>query len=121
MAPQRDVYARLASEKLGWMDDDERRRMQEISDRLGRSLDDLDASVARTAVLADEIASVMAEAMNRRTYTMSLLAMLFSRPPFSPACLASIWAAFPARKAIRDLRFLSDVSRTGGGCCPVVA
>ncbi|AIX73702.1 MAG: zinc transporter ZntB [Mixta calida] len=77
MAPQRDVYARLASEKLGWMDDDERRRMQEISDRLGRSLDDLDASVARTAVLADEIASVMAEAMNRRTYTMSLLAMLF--------------------------------------------
>jgi len=77
MAPQRDVYARLASEKLGWMDDDERRRMQEISDRLGRRLDDLDASVARTAVLADEIASVMAEAMNRRTYTMSLLAMLF--------------------------------------------
>ncbi|WP_312394532.1 zinc transporter ZntB [Mixta calida] len=77
MAPQRDVYARLASEKLGWMDDDERRRMQEISDRLGRSLDDLDASVARTAVLADEITSVMAEAMNRRTYTMSLLAMLF--------------------------------------------
>ncbi|AUX93551.1 zinc transporter ZntB [Mixta gaviniae] len=77
MAPQRDVYARLASEKLGWMDDDERRRMQEISDRLGRSLDDLDASVARTAVLADEIASVMAEAMNRRTYTMSLLAMIF--------------------------------------------
>ncbi|QHM71091.1 zinc transporter ZntB [Mixta intestinalis] len=77
MAPQRDVYARLASEKLGWMDDDERRRMQEISDRLGRGLDDLDASVARTAVLADEIASVMAEAMNRRTYTMSLLAMIF--------------------------------------------
>ncbi len=77
MAPQRDVYARLASERLGWMDDDERRRMQEISDRLGRVLDDIDASVARTAVLSDEIASVMAEAMNRRTYTMSLLAMVF--------------------------------------------
>ena len=77
MTPQRDVYARLASEKLGWMDDDERRRMQEISDRLGRGLDDLDASIARTAVLADEIASVMQEAMNRRTYTMSLLAMVF--------------------------------------------
>lgn len=77
MTPQRDVYARLASEKLGWMDDDERRRMQEIADRLGRGLDDLAASVARTAVLADEIASVMQEAMNRRTYTMSLLAMIF--------------------------------------------
>lgn len=77
MTPQRDVYARLASEKLGWMDDDERRRMQEIADRLGRGLDDLAASVARTAVLADEIASIMQEAMNRRTYTMSLLAMIF--------------------------------------------
>ncbi|MDU4094892.1 MAG: zinc transporter ZntB [Pantoea sp.] len=77
MTPQRDVYARLASEKLGWMDDDERRRMQEIADRLGRGLDDLAASVARTAVLADEIASIMQESMNRRTYTMSLLAMIF--------------------------------------------
>ena len=77
MAPQRDVYARLASEKLAWMDDTERRRMQEIADRLGRGLDDLDAGVARTAILADEVASAMAESMNRRTYTMSLLAMIF--------------------------------------------
>ncbi len=77
MAPQRDVYARLASEKLPWMSDDDRRRMQDIADRLGRGLDDLDASVARTGILSDEINSVLAEAMNRRTYTMSLLAMLF--------------------------------------------
>ncbi|PIJ51764.1 zinc transporter ZntB [Erwinia sp. OLTSP20] len=77
MAPQRDVYARLASERLPWMSDDDRRRMQDIADRLGRGLDDLDACVARTAVLADEISSVLADAMNRRTYTMSLLAMLF--------------------------------------------
>ncbi|WP_010670218.1 zinc transporter ZntB [Pantoea agglomerans] len=77
MSPQRDVYARLASEKLAWMDDTERRRMQEIADRLGRGLDDLDAGVARTAILADEVASAMAESMNRRTYTMSLMAMIF--------------------------------------------
>ncbi|KGD78149.1 zinc transporter ZntB [Pantoea agglomerans] len=77
MAPQRDVYARLASEKLAWMDDSERRRMQDIADRLGRGLDDLDAGVARTAILADEVASAMAESMNRRTYTMSLMAMIF--------------------------------------------
>lgn len=77
MAPQRDVYARLASEKLAWMDDNERRRMQEIADRLGRGLDDLDAGVARTAILADEVATAMAESMNRRTYTMSVMAMIF--------------------------------------------
>ncbi len=77
MAPQRDVYSRIASERLPWMNDDDRRRMQDISDRLGRSLDDLDASVARTGVLSDEIGTVMAEAMNRRTYTMSLMAVVF--------------------------------------------
>lgn len=77
MAPQRDVFSRLASERLPWMSDDDRRRMQDIADRLGRGLDDLDASVARTGVLSDEISSVMAESMNRRTYTMSLMAMVF--------------------------------------------
>lgn len=77
MAPQRDVFSRLASERLPWMNDDDRRLMQEISDRLGRGLDDLDASIARTAVLSDEISSLMADSLNRRTYTMSLLAMVF--------------------------------------------
>ncbi|WP_114196167.1 zinc transporter ZntB [Edaphovirga cremea] len=77
MAPQRDVFSRLASERLPWMNDDERRRMQEIADRLGRGLDDIDGSIARTTVLADEISSLMADAMNRRTYTMSLMAMIF--------------------------------------------
>ncbi|CDL87900.1 zinc transporter ZntB [Xenorhabdus cabanillasii] len=77
MAPQRDVFMRLASEKLPWMSDEERHLMQEISDRLGRGLDDLDGCIARTAVLADEITSIMADAMNRRIYMMSLLTMIF--------------------------------------------
>ncbi|PHM45627.1 zinc transporter [Xenorhabdus mauleonii] len=77
MAPQRDVFIRLASERLPWMGDEERQVMQEIADRLSRGLDDLDGCIARTAVLADEITSMMADAMNRRTYMMSLLAMIF--------------------------------------------
>lgn len=77
MAPQRDVFSRLASDRIPWMNDDDRRRMQDIADRLGRGLDDLDGSIARTAILSDEITTVMADALNRRTYTMSLLAMVF--------------------------------------------
>ena len=38
MAPQRDVFARLASDRLPWMSDDDRRRMQDIADRLGRTI-----------------------------------------------------------------------------------
>jgi len=59
------------------MSDDDRRRMQDVADRLGRGLDDLNAGVARTGILADEVASLLAESMNRRTYTMSLMAMIF--------------------------------------------
>ncbi|MEZ2685016.1 zinc transporter ZntB [Proteus vulgaris] len=77
MAPQRDVFSRLSIEKLPWMSDSDRVTMLEISERLSRRLEDLDSSISRTAVIADEITSMMADAMNRRTYTMSLMAMLF--------------------------------------------
>ncbi|MFP1804394.1 zinc transporter ZntB [Lonsdalea quercina] len=77
MTPQRDIFSRLSGEKLFWLQDDDRRRMMEIAERLGRGLEDLDGSIARTAVIADEINTLMAESMNRRTYNMSVLAMLF--------------------------------------------
>lgn len=77
MTPQRDVYSRLASERFSWMNDDQRRRMQDISDRLGRGLDEIDACIARTAVMSDEISQQMQESLSRRSYTMSLMAMVF--------------------------------------------
>lgn len=77
LMPQRDVFSRLASERLPWMSNDDRHRMQDIADRLGRGLDDLDSTIARTAVIVDEINSLLADSLNRRTYTMSIMAMLF--------------------------------------------
>ncbi|MFP2768879.1 zinc transporter ZntB [Oceanisphaera sp. KMM 10153] len=77
LSPQRDLVARLASEKIGWLNDDDRRRLLDIADRLRRWLDDLDAGVARTAVLADEVNNLMAEATNQRAYQMSVMALLF--------------------------------------------
>ncbi|MCW2254962.1 zinc transporter [Providencia alcalifaciens] len=77
MAPQRDMFARVATEKLLWIDETDRRRLQDISDRLGRCIEDLDGFVARTAIMSDEITNMMTEMMNRRIYTMSLLAMIF--------------------------------------------
>ncbi|WP_254889821.1 zinc transporter ZntB, partial [Cronobacter sakazakii] len=69
MSPQRDVFSRLASERFSWMTDDHRRRMQDIADRLGRGLDEIDACIARTAVMADEISQTMQESLSRRSYT----------------------------------------------------
>ena len=78
MAPQRDVYARLANDRINWINDDQRRLIQDIADRLGRrGLDEIDACIARTAVMTDEISQLMQEDLGRRTYTMSLMAMVF--------------------------------------------
>lgn len=78
------------------MSDDHRRRMQDIADRLGRGLDEIDACIARTGIMADEIAQVMQESLARRTYTMSLMAMVFLPSTFLTGLLALNWAVFPA-------------------------
>ena len=77
LAPQRDLFGRLANEKVGWLELDDLRRLQEIADRLGRWLEDLDSSIARTSLLADEMNARLTEAMTRRTYIMSIMAMVF--------------------------------------------
>ncbi|MFH7587776.1 zinc transporter ZntB [Oceanimonas smirnovii] len=77
LSPQRDLIARLASEKIGWLNDDDRRRLLDIADRLRRWLDDLDAGLARTAVLTDEVNNLMTEATNHRAYQMSIMALMF--------------------------------------------
>ena len=77
LAPQRDLFSRLANEKVGWLEFDDLRRLQEIADRLGRWLEDLDSSIARTSLLADEMNARLTEAMTRRTYIMSIMAMVF--------------------------------------------
>lgn len=77
MAPQREALMRLASEKLDWLPPPARRRLRDIAERLGRGIDDLDASVARTAVLADEMTTLMAESLNKRIYFISILSMIF--------------------------------------------
>lgn len=121
MAPQRDVYARLASERLPWMSDDQRRRMQDIADRLGRGLDEIDACIARTGVMADEIAQVMQENLARRTYTMSLMAMVFYPVPSDRVIWRQPWWDPWRRVAIRIFNFLYSVSCSYWWCCFMVA
>ena len=60
------MYSPTLYRKLPWMSDSDRISLVEISERLSRRLEDLDSSISRTAVIADEITSMMADAMNRR-------------------------------------------------------
>lgn len=95
LAPQRDLVARLASEKVSWLAPDDRRRLLDIAERLQRWLDDLDAGVARTAILADEINNMMTAATNKRAYQISILALLFLPATFLTGLLGVNLAGIP--------------------------
>ncbi|ART80549.1 zinc transporter ZntB [Oceanisphaera avium] len=95
LSPQRDLVARLASEKISWLAEDDRRRLLDIAERLHRWLDDLDTGVARSAILADEINNMMSAATNKRAYQISILALLFLPATFLTGLLGVNLAGIP--------------------------
>lgn len=77
IAPQRDVMARLMSERVPWLDDLHRMRLRETADRITRYVEDLDSVRDRAAVTQDELSSRLAEQMNRNMYVLAVVAGIF--------------------------------------------
>ena len=77
MAPQREAVARLQSEKISWLADEDRVRLREVYDRLTRYLEDLDAARERAAVTQEELVSRLSEQMDKRMYVLSIVAAIF--------------------------------------------
>jgi zinc transporter len=77
LAPQRDAFAKLISEKISWLDDDSRMRIREVGDRLIRNIEDLDAVRERAAVTQEELLSRLSDQMNTRMYVLSVVAAIF--------------------------------------------
>ncbi|MDX1347552.1 MAG: zinc transporter ZntB [Thiomicrorhabdus chilensis] len=77
LAPQREAFSRLMVEKVSWFDDNDRMRMREVSDRLIRHIEDIDAVRERAAVTHEELISRMSEQLNERMYVLSIVAAVF--------------------------------------------
>lgn len=77
IAPQRDVIAHLRTSEFPWLDNGHKRRLQESYDRVVRYVEDLDAMRERAQIIKDEIASSLADQMNRNMYTLSIVAAIF--------------------------------------------
>ena len=77
MAPQREAIARLQSEKISWLTEEDRVRLREVYDRLTRYIEDLDAARERAAVTQEELVSRLSEQMNNRMYVLSIVAAIF--------------------------------------------
>ncbi|MGR9099087.1 MAG: CorA family divalent cation transporter, partial [Gammaproteobacteria bacterium] len=77
LAPQREAMIKLYSEKVDWLDDADKLRLREATDRLIRHIEDLDSIRERSSVTQEELINRMTEQMNARMYVLSLVAALF--------------------------------------------
>ena len=77
LAPQRDVMARLPTEKVSWLNESERMRLRETADRTTRYVEDLDAIRERASVTQEELNGRLSERMNRTMYVLSIVAGIF--------------------------------------------
>jgi zinc transporter len=77
MAPQRLVLEKLYSQPITWIDDEDRRDLREAADNATRLVEDLEAARERAAVIQEEAENRQAEALNRNTYLLTLVAAIF--------------------------------------------
>jgi zinc transporter len=77
MAPQREALGALSTAPSAFLSDTDRLKLREISDRITRYLEDLDALRERAGVTNDELSTRLAETMNQRMYILSVVAAVF--------------------------------------------
>ncbi|MBO6947839.1 MAG: zinc transporter ZntB [Rhodospirillales bacterium] len=76
LAPQREALARLHSEVVPWLGNEQRFAFRECAEQVARIVEDMDAIRERAAVIQDELTNRTAEHMNRNMYTLSVVAAL---------------------------------------------
>ncbi|WP_193161501.1 zinc transporter ZntB [Microbulbifer hainanensis] len=77
LSPEREALARMLVEKVTWFDDQSRIQLREVSDRLLRHIEDIDAVRERAAVTQEELLSRNSEQLNNRMYVLSVVAAIF--------------------------------------------
>jgi len=77
IAPQRDVIAALRTSEQAWLNQIQRRRMQEFLDRIIRYIEDLDTIRERAQIVKDELANGLSDRMNKNLYMLSVVAAIF--------------------------------------------
>ena len=77
IAPQRDAIGHLRTAEMPWLDNAHRRKLQESYDRITRYIEDLDTIRERAQIVKEELASVLADKMNKNMYVLSVIAAIF--------------------------------------------
>jgi zinc transporter len=115
LAPQREALSRLHSERLSWLDDDDRARLRETSNQLTRYVEDLDAVRDRAAVTHEQIESRLSDQLNRRMYILSIITAIFLPLAFLTGLLGVNLGGIPgANNELGFAVFASGLAAIGG-------
>ncbi len=95
LAPQREALGHLQVSKIDWLEDVDRLRLREVSDRLVRYVEELDSIRDRAVVLHEELASRLSEQINKRMYALSLVATIFMPLSFLTGLLGANVGGIP--------------------------
>lgn len=77
VAPQKEALLRFSTEKLDWLESNDRMELREVVDRITRELEDLEALRERAMVAQEELQNRLSEQLNNRMYILSIITAVF--------------------------------------------
>lgn len=77
VAPQRDALAKLAQLDADWLEEADRLHLREAADRFARMTEELEAMRERAAFIHEQMVEMRSEHLERRTFLVSLVALVF--------------------------------------------
>lgn len=87
LSPQRDALYRLQHDDATWMDANARYRIHDVSERLGRHIDDIDEMRSRAAILHEDFSNLLNERAIGASNRLTALAALVLPPSLLAAML----------------------------------
>lgn len=95
LSPQRDIFVKISTERISWIDDNDRQRLHDISNQQSHYVSDIDSCLLRLASIMEQINSFLAESTNKRIYLMSLFTIIFTPITFITSLLGVNLAGIP--------------------------
>lgn len=95
IAPQRGALERLSLLDVRWLDESDLVKLRGASDRCARMAEELEAVRERAAVAHDELTDMRSEVIDRRSFLMSIIAMIFLPLTFITGLLGMNVAGIP--------------------------
>ncbi|RKS87373.1 zinc transporter [Orbus hercynius] len=95
LSPQRDIFVRISTERISWIDDNDRQHLHDISNQQNHYISDIDSCLLRLGSLMEQINGLLAESTNKRIYLMTLVTLIFMPITFLTSLLGVNLAGIP--------------------------